>query len=186
MRQLVLVMILATAARAADTPAGEFTRTTRLAAKVTLTAKNLPLKTVLEQISNQLEANKLGRLRFDIAPVALSLIPATVSVEVKDAPLSEALAMVLGPAGLDVKVISSEIDPKDGWLRIVKGEPKAAGPAATEAEEKDARVKLDAAKAAIVAGQPADAKFLLTFVLKKYPTATAAAEAKTLLETLRP
>jgi TolA-binding protein len=62
----------------------------------------------------------------------------------------------------------------------------AVAPAATAEEEKDARQKLDAAKKALAEGKAKDAKFLLEYVLKKYPTATAAVEAKTTLETLKP
>lgn len=188
MRQLMLVMLLATPGQGADTPAAEFTRLKRLGAKVTIAAKEKPLRTVLDGISDQLEARKFGRLRFDIAPIAMALIPAAVTVEVKDLPLNEALGKTLNPAGLTFTVVSSEIDPKDGWIRITKGEKPAEvvkGPAATAEEEKDAKLKFDAAKTAIAGGKPEDAKFLLKFIVKKYPTASMAAEAKTLLESLK-
>ncbi len=190
MRQLMLVMLLAMTARAADTPAAEFTRVKRLAAKVTISAKEKPLKDVLDELAEQLEAKRFGRLRFDIAPIAQSIIPATVTVEVKDAALSEALAKALNPAGLGVMVISNEIDPKDGWLRIVRAEVKEPeepkGPPPTAEEEKDAKLKFDIARQAIANGKAEDAKFLLMFILKKYPTASVAAESKKLLEGIKP
>ena len=167
---------------AADTPAAEFTRTKRLPAKVSLKAQEKPLKAVLDEISDQLESQKLGRLRFEIAPAAGTSIPSTITIEVKDKPLADVLKQI----GLGFTVISGELDPKDGWLRLVKGDAKPAGPPATEEEERDAKLKLDTAKKAIKDGKAEDAKLLLTFIVRKYPTTSVADEAKTLLESLKP
>ena len=186
----LLAVMLLDASQAADTPAAEFTRSKRLAAKITLSAKEKPLKAVFDEISDQLEAKKYGRLRFEIAPAVSSLVPSTVNLDVKDQPLSAVLTTLLNPAGLGYVVVSSETDAKDGWIRIVKSDGKAPeppkGPPATADEEKDAKLKLDTAKQAIKDGKPGDAKFLLTFIVKKYPTSAVAAEAKTLLESLKP
>lgn len=176
---------------AADTPAAGFTRTKRLSAKITLTVKDKTLRKALDGMSDVLEQNQFGRLRFEISPSAVPLAPPVVNLEVKNQPLSEVLSNLLGPAGLTYTVISGELDPRDGWLRIVKAEgkpvePKVESPKATEEEEKDAKLKLEAAKASIAEKKNDDAKFLLNYILKKYPATTAAAESKRLLESLNP
>lgn len=190
MQKLALAVLLLAPipSLAADTPAAEFTRTKRLAAKVTLSAKDKTLKAVLDELCESIEQQKLGRLRYEIAPPAVALVPPMVNLEAKDEPLAGVLARLLAPAGLKAIVISSEIDPKDGWLRIVPGEKMdvTAGPKASPEDEKDATLKLDAAKASIADKKTDDAKFLLNYVLKKYPTTAAAAEAKKLLESLSP
>ncbi|CAN5298358.1 hypothetical protein BH11PLA2_BH11PLA2_30060 [soil metagenome] len=192
MRQLVrtvaVALIFSVPMMAADTPAAEFTKSKRLIAKVTVSVKEKPLKAALEEIADQLEAQKLGRLRFEITPAASTSSPANLSVEAKDLPLATVLGNLLGPHGLKATVVSSEIEKTDGWLRIGKGEVKAAvtGPAATAEEEKDAKLKFETAKQAIADGKKDDAKFLLSFIVKKYPTAAVTEEAKSLLEAMKP
>lgn len=195
MRHLLLLMGFALAATAAagadtaDTPAAAHTRTKRLAAKVTLDAKDEPLQKVLAAVSDQLEDQKLGKLGFTYTAGASG--GAKVSVTAKDKLLSQVLDEMLKPAEFGYVVVSKAGDKTDGWLRITRGkergyepgkEPKDAPAAADDPDEKAAGEKLETAKKYLADKKPADAKVMLTFVVKKYPKTKAAAAAKELLD----
>jgi hypothetical protein len=174
----------------ADTPAAEYTKTARLTAKLTVTVTDKPLKDALDAIFDELEKQKHGRLRYELPAGLLTGVPATVSIAAKDEPLAAILAKLLGPVGIRYTVVSAAGDKADGWLRLAKGDVVPAstppkGPPASADDEKDAQLKFDAAKAAIAANKPDDAKFLLQFIIKKYPTASVTAAASQLLETLK-
>jgi hypothetical protein len=175
------------AADRADTPAAAHSRSKRLRGKITLEAKDDSLRAVLAALSEQVEDQKLGKLGFTFAP---GVSPSEkVSISVKDKPLAAALDELLKTADLGYVVVSKAGDKSDGWLRITKGkergyeagaEPKE--PAVDDTDEQAAAEKLEAAKKYLADDKPADAKVMIRYVLKKYPSTKAAAEAKELAE----
>ncbi len=126
-----------------DTPGAALTRSKKLKAKVTLDAKNEPLRDVFGDVSGQLEDQKLGKLRVTNAPgVSLNQ---RITYACKDKPLEDALDEMLKAADLGYVVIVKDKDQNDGALKITKGtergyeagqEPKgAAKPAAKKPDE---------------------------------------------------
>jgi TolA-binding protein len=107
-----------------DTSAAAFTKNKKLKGKVTIEAKDIPLKEIIADISSQLEELKLGPISVSY-DTGLSGNTKT-SLNVKDKPAEEALAEVLKNLGLGFTVISKEKDRYDGWVRVSKAEPEPA------------------------------------------------------------
>lgn len=116
-----------------DTKAAEFTRTKKLKGKVTVEAKNQPLKEILDDVSGQLDDQKLGSIsaQYD---VGISGNQRT-SLSVKDVTAEEALDKLFGSLELGYYVVSKDKDRYDGWIKIVKGNARGYEPGT---EPKDA------------------------------------------------
>jgi hypothetical protein len=116
-----------------DTTAAGFTRTKKLKGKVTVEAKNLPLKEILLDISNQLDEQKLGTIsaQYDIGISGNT----RTSLNVKDVTAEEALDKLFGSLELGYFVVSKDKDRYDGWIKIVKGNARGYEPGT---EPKDA------------------------------------------------
>lgn len=129
-----------------DTKAAEFTRTKKLKGKVTVEAKNLPLKEILEDISGQLQDLKLGPIsaQYDIGISGNT----RTNLSVKDVSAEEALDKLFGSLELGYIVVSKDKDRYDGWIKIMKGaargyepgmEPKDAPKPATDPKKPEPR-----------------------------------------------
>lgn len=103
-----------------DTSTASFTKNKKLKGKVTVEAKDVPLKDIIADISSQLEDLKLGPISVSY-DTGLSGNTKT-SLNVKDTPAEEALADVLKKLGLGFTVISKEKDRYDGWVRVSKAD----------------------------------------------------------------
>lgn len=116
-----------------DTAAAAFTRTQKLKGKVTVEAKNAPLKDILKDISDQLDEQKLRPLsvQYDIG---ISQNTRT-NLMVKDTPADEALDQLLKSLGYGYVVVSKDKDRYDGWIKVVKGDARGYEPGT---EPKDA------------------------------------------------
>jgi hypothetical protein len=142
----VLAVALAGAAMSAaepakDTTAAAFTRTKKLKGKVTVEAKNTPLKEILEDISGQLQDQKLGPIsaQYDIGISGNT----RTTVSVKDVSAEEALDKLFGSLELGYVVVSKDKDRYDGWIKIVKGASRGYEPGT---EPKDAPKPTDPKK----------------------------------------
>src|SRR5438270_8653309 len=126
-----------------DTALAANTRAKKLAAKVTIDAKDQLLKEVFADVSKQLEDAGAGSLsvRYDLG-VSMNQ---RVTFAATDVPLSEALDGLLKKNGLGYVVISKPGDRYDGWLLIKQGNER--GYAAGE-EPKAKEVKPDSKAAA--------------------------------------
>lgn len=102
-----------------DTTSAAFTRTQKLKGKVTVEAKNLPLKDILKDISDQLDEQKLRPLsvQYDIG---ISQNTRT-NLNVKDVLAVDALDQLLKSLDYGYVVVSKDKDRYDGWIKIVKG-----------------------------------------------------------------
>jgi TolA-binding protein len=116
-----------------DTAAAAFTRTQKLKGKVTVEAKNAPLKDILKDISDQLDEQKLRPLsvQYDIG---ISQNTRT-TLAVKDVAADEALDQLLKSLGYGYIVVSKDKDRYDGWIKVVKGDARGYEPGT---EPKDA------------------------------------------------
>lgn len=116
-----------------DTAAAAFTRTQKLKGKVTVEAKNAPLKDILKDISDQLDEQKLRPLsvQYDIG---ISQNTRT-NLAVKDVAADEALDQLLKSLGYGYVVVSKDKDRYDGWIKVVKGDARGYEPGT---EPKDA------------------------------------------------
>ncbi len=133
--------VLAAAEPAKDTTAAAFTRTKKLKGKVTVEAKNTPLKEILDDISGQLQDQKLGPIsaQYDIGISGNT----RTTVSVKDVSAEEALDKLFGSLELGYVVVSKDKDRYDGWIKIVKGAARGYEPGA---EPKDAPKPADPKK----------------------------------------
>ncbi len=124
-----------------DTAAAEFTRTKKLKGKVSVEAKNLPLKEILADISGQLEDAKLGPIsaHYDIGISGNT----RTDLMVKDVAAEDALDKLLGSLELGYVVVSKKGDRYDGWIHIVKGKARGYEPGM---EPKDAAKPTDPKK----------------------------------------
>ena len=124
-----------------DTAAAEFTRTKKLKGKVSVEAKNLPLKEILADISGQLEDAKLGPIsaHYDIGISGNT----RTDLMVKDLSAEDALDKLLGSLELGYVVVSKKGDRYDGWIHIVKGKARGYEPGM---EPKDAAKPTDPKK----------------------------------------
>jgi hypothetical protein len=150
-RQRWAVAVLAAAALAGavvsaaepvkDTTASTFTRTKKLKGKVTVEAKNTPLKEILEDISNQLQDLKLGPIsaQYDIGISGNT----RTTVSVKDVTAEEALDKLFGSLEYGYVVVAKDKDRYDGWIKIVKGNARGYEPGT---EPKDAPKPVDPKK----------------------------------------
>lgn len=194
-----------------DTPSAAFTRLKKLKGKVSVDFTNEFLSEFFKEISGQLDDQKLGRLSVT-NELGVSLNTRTTFKaedqtveEVLDGLLKTLdlgyvvvsrekdrydgwIRIVKGPQrgyekGMEpVKTTPPVPDPKP---ETPKTETKPTGPpkpAASEAEEKMAKLRLDLAKELLEKGNNMDAKPLLKYVVKYFPTTKAAEEAKTLIE----
>ncbi len=200
-----------------ETTASTFTRTKKLKGTVTVEAKTTPLKEILDDISGQLQDQKLGPIsaQYDIGISGNT----RTSLSVKDVTAEEALDKLFGSLEIGYVVVAKDKDRYDGWIKIVKGnargyepgtEPKDAPkpadpkkpdpkpevkpdpkpvdpkpPEPVDEDEKAAVTKLDAAKKLIADEKGDDAKKVLRYVTKFYPSTKAAAEAKKLLDDMK-
>ncbi len=124
-----------------DTRAAEYTRTKKLKGKVTVEAKNAPLKEILLDISDQLQDQKLGIISSEYE-IGVSGNTRT-SLSVKDVPADEALDKLFGSLELGYVILSKDGNAHDGYVRIVKGKARGYEPGT---EPKDAPKPVDPKK----------------------------------------
>ena len=171
------------------TAASERTRGTALKAKMSVAFTDARLGDALKEFAAQVDMRADTQLMWAYGPGFPFAQKVTYSC--KDKPLEEALDelfTMLGTPGY--LVVSKEGDKYDGWILLTttgeRGSEKVL-PRATAEEEADAASKLALAKKLLEKMQKADddkAKTVLTYILKKYPTAKATTEAKELLAKL--
>jgi hypothetical protein len=168
------------------TAAAELTRTKSLKTKVSVSFTDARLGDVLKELAAQVDMKADQQLLWAYGPDFP--FAKKVAYSCKDKPLEVALDDLFKKnGGLGYIVVSKDGDKHDGWVLLTTtGERGAEKPEVklTDAEEADAADKLGLAKKLIDAGKTDQAKTVLTFVMKKYPTATATAEAKELLAKL--
>ena len=165
------------------TPAAELTLSKALKAKVSGDFTNVRLGDVLKDFADQadMKSDLLVLWAYGEGfPYAQK-----VTYRCKDKPLEAALDELFRKAGgLGYVVVSKEGDRRDGWVMLTTTGERGVATAATAAEEADAAAKLALAKKLLDAGKNDQAKTVLSFVVKRYPTAKAAGEAKQLLAKL--
>jgi len=170
------------------TAAAEVTRAKALKAKMSVDFKDARLGDVLKEFAAQVDMRADVTILWAYGPDFP--YAKKVSYACKDKPLEAALDELLKTDGLGYVVVSKGGDKYDGWVRLTttgeRGYEKGAEPVppATAAEEADAVEKLGLAKKLIEAKKDEQAKTVLTFILKRYPGAKAAVEAKELLAKL--
>lgn len=127
-------------AQTKDTPLATYTRTKKLKGKVTVDFKNEFLKETLNEISSQIEEQKLGPIKVEYAQGVSQNTRVTFAA--KNVTVEEALDGLFKQLDLGYVVVSNSTSRADGYLRILKGpnrgyetgqEPKDA-PAATAAK----------------------------------------------------
>ncbi|MBN9119789.1 MAG: hypothetical protein J0I06_11630 [Planctomycetes bacterium] len=178
----------APAAKTSDksTPAAELTRTKSLKAKMSVAFTDARLGDVLKEFAAQVDMKADVQLMWTYGPNFPFAQKVTYSC--KDKPLEVALDELFTKlGGPGYVVVSKDGDRHDGWVLLTttgeRGSEKAQ-PKATAQEEADATDKLGLAKKLIDAGKNEQARTVLGYVIKKYPTAKATAEAKELLAKL--
>ncbi len=196
MRLIVLLAVLFVAngtawgqPSAKPTTAAETTRAKALKAKVTVDYKDVRLGDVLKEFAAQVDMKADVILFWTYGkdfPFAQK-----VTYACKDKPLEVALDELFKKDGLGYVVVSKDGDKHDGWVLLTttgeRGTEKGAEPPprpATAAEEAEAVEKLALAKKLIELKKDEQAKTVLTFILKRYPGAKVAPEAKELLAKL--
>ena len=192
-----------------DTASAAFTRTKKLKGKLTVDFKNEFLKAAFEEITSQLQDQKLGAISVQYG-VGVSQ-NTRVTYSGKDVTVEEALDGILKQLDLGHHVVSKDKDRYDGWLHVEKGthrgypagvtapktdpkaepkvEPKPVDPKppvpSDDPDEKQARSRLDLAKECVEMGKKEDAGRLLKYVVKNFPKTKAAAEAKELMDKIK-
>ena len=195
-----------------DTSSAAFTRTKKLKGKLTVDFKNEFLKAAFEEITGQLQDQKLGAVSVQYG-VGVSQ-NTRITYSGKDVTVQEALDGILKQLDLGYHVVSKDKDRYDGWLHVEKGThrgypagvtaPKADPKAEPKGEpkpepkveskplvpsddpdEKQARSRLDLAKECVEMGKKEDAGRLLKYVVKNFPKTKAAAEAKELMDKIK-
>ena len=192
-----------------DTPSAQFARTKKLKGKLTVDFKNEFLKAAFEEITSQLQDQKLGAISVQYG-VGVSQ-NTRVTYSGKDVTVEEALDGILKQLDLGHHVVSKDKDRYDGWLHVEKGthrgypagvtapktdpkaepkvEPKPVDPKppvpSDDPDEKQARSRLDLAKECVEMGKKEDAGRLLKYVVKNFPKTKAAAEAKELMDKIK-
>ena len=178
----------ATKATAEYSPAAERTRTKLLPVKVTVEAKKVPLRDVLKEFAAQVEMQTERPVMWTYAADVPAGTPVTYTCSEK--PLVKALDELFTPLKLGYVIVSEDDQPRDGWVRVIKGNDRGTAangtttPAGDDDDEKKAATRLGIAKEQIDKGRKATAKAVLNSVIEKYPKTKAAAEAKALLEKL--
>jgi FimV-like protein len=212
---LVAVAVAGMPADAADPPkdttSAAFTRTKKLKGKVTVDFKNEFLKAAFEEMTSQLQDQKLGAISVHYG-VGVSQ-NTRITYSGKDVTVEEALDGILKQLDLGYHVVSKDKDRYDGWIEVNKGthrgyppgvtapkvDPKAEPkvdpkpepkvdpkpPASDDPDEKQARSRLDLAKECVEMGKKEDAGRLLKYVLKNFPKTKAAEEAKDLMDKIK-
>ncbi len=168
------------------TPAAELTLTMSLKAKVSGDFNDIRLGDILKLWADQVDMKSDRLILWTYGKDFPYAQRVTYRCEGK--PLEAALDELFKQVGrLGYIVVSKEGDRHDGWVKLTttgeRGVEKIL-PKATAAEEADAATKLTLAKKLLNASKNEQAKTVLTFILKRYPTAKAADEAKELLAKL--
>jgi hypothetical protein len=169
------------------TPAAEQTRDKALKAKVAAEFTDARLGDVLKEFAAQADMSADAVVLWTYGPMFPSDKKVTFTCKSKplDAALDELFTKVGG--GLGYVVVSKDGDKHDGWVLLTTtGERGTAKPVpmATAEDEKEAADKLALAKRLIDGGKTDQAKTVLNFVVKRFPLAKAATEAKELLTKL--
>jgi len=169
-------------------PAAERTRTKLLPVKVTVEAKKVPLRDVLKEFAAQVEMQTDRPVMWTYAADVPAGTPVTYTCSEK--PLVKALDELFTPLKLGYVIVSEDDQPRDGWVRIIKGTDRGTAangtttPAGDDDDEKKAATRLGIAREQLDKGRKATARAVLNGVIEKYPKTKAAAEAKALLEKL--
>jgi hypothetical protein len=162
------------------TPAAELTLSKALKAKVSGQFTDVRLGDVLKLWADQVDMKADLMILWAYGegfPYAQK-----VTYRCDNKPLDAALDELFKKAGgLGYVVVSKEGDRRDGWVMLTTSGERGVEKKATAAEEADAAAKLALAKKLLDAGKNDQAKTVLTFIARRYPTAKAAAEAKELL-----
>jgi hypothetical protein len=166
------------------TPAAELTRSKSLKAKMSVDFTNARLGDVLKEFAAQVDMKADVQIMWTYGANFPYAQKVTYSCQGK--PLEEALDELFKKVGeLGYIVVSKDGDKHDGWVLLTttgeRGIAKPPLPPATAEEEADATDKLGLAKKLIDGGKNDQAKTVLNYILKKYPTAKAVTEAKELL-----
>ena len=168
------------------TPAADLTRTKALKAKMNAAFTGARLGDVLKEFAAQVDMKADVQLSWAYGPDFP--FAKKVNYACKDKPLEDALdELFTKNGGLGYVVVSKAGDKHDGWILLtVNGERGTEKPEVklTDAEEADAVDKLALAKRLIDGNKTEQAKTVLGFIAKKYPTAKATVEAKELLAKL--
>lgn len=168
------------------TPAAEVTRTKALKGKVTVAFSEARLGDVLKEFAAQIDMKADVQLMWAYGegfPFAQK-----VTYSCKDKPLETALDELFRKAGtLGYIVVSKDGDKRDGWVLLTTTGERGSDvplPKATEEEETEAAARLKLAKSLLDKNENDKAKTVLAYILKKYPGAKAATEAKELMSKL--
>lgn len=170
---------------AKDTPAAAATRGKLLKTKVTVEFKDEAIGEILKEFAHLVNDKSDDPLLWAYGPKFP--FSQKVTFAVKDQPLDVALDRLLTKAGggLGYVVVSKDGDKYDGWVRLTTTGERGFEPGpATDAEEATAAERLALAKRLLDAGKVGSAKPVLEIIVRTYPTAKAAAEAKELLSKL--
>ena len=168
------------AAPAKDSPAAERTRNRLLKLKVTVDFKKGTVRDLLKEFAAQVEMQAERPVMWTYAEGVAAGTP--VAFACKDKPLEEALDELFTAHKLGYVIVSDDDGPRDGWVRITKGNERGFAAGSDPAEEKKAAATLGRAQDLIEKGKPTDAKVVLMLVISKHPNTKAAAEALQLLE----
>jgi hypothetical protein len=165
------------------TPAAEQTLTKALKAKVSGEFTDVRLGDVLKLWADQVDMT--ADLTVLWAYGEGFPYSQKVTYRCKEKSLEAALDELFKKAGgLGYVVVSKGGDRRDGWVMLTTAGERGVAKKATAEEEADAEEKLALAKKLLDGGKNDQAKTVLSFVVKRYPTAKAAAEAKALLAKL--
>jgi len=102
-----------------DTSSAAFTRTKKLKGKLTVDFKNEFLKAAFEEVTSQLQDQKLGAISVQYG-VGVSQ-NTRITYSGKDVTVEEALDGILKQLDLGYHVVSKDKDRYDGWLHVEKG-----------------------------------------------------------------
>jgi hypothetical protein len=166
------------------TAAAQQTQSKALKAKMNAAFTDARLGDVLKEFAAQVDMKADVQLMWTYGPNFPYAQKVTYSC--KDKPLETALDELFKKVGpLGYIVVSKDGDKHDGWILLTTTGERGAEvvlPKATAEEEAEATEKLTLAKRLIDGNKTDQAKTVLNYILKKFPTAKAAAEAKELLE----
>lgn len=169
------------------TAAAEQTRDKALKVKVAAEFTEARLGDVLKEFAAQADMKADAVVLWTYGP--MFPFDKKVTLTCKSKPLDEALDELFTKVGggLGYVVVSKDGDKHDGWVLLTTtGERGTAKPVPTTTpeDEKEAAEKLALAKRLIDGGKADQAKTVLNFVVKRFPLAKAATEAKELLTKL--
>jgi len=170
-----------------DTPAAELTRTKLLKVKVTVSFRNVALREAFKEFAAQVDMASERPILWTYAEGVPAEVKVTYTCSAK--PLEAALDELFKTHGLGYVVLSLDDQPRDGWVRVTKGDERGRAAVVVPStvdddDEKKAAGRLALAKELIEKGKPADAKLMLMLVTTKFAKTKAAAEAKLVLEKL--